>query len=108
MLENMKLWPLREHLAGMLQTNWALHRRTRKASVITAQIVVGIYLRYLAERLGAKVRELASYAELETPCAASKFVGAWEACRTGHPSLTLGVLGDRLHYQSTDLQLRKL
>ena len=38
----------------MYQTHLALCRRTRKFPVITKQVVVGIYLRYLHEDLGAR------------------------------------------------------
>ena len=49
----MGLWSLREQLDRMYQTRLALCRRTRKVPMITEQIVVGIYLRYLPEDLGA-------------------------------------------------------
>ena len=62
----MGVWPLREQLDWMYQTYLALCRRTRKAPLITKQIVVGIYLRYLPEELDAQVRDLAPNAELET------------------------------------------
>ena len=71
----------------MYQTYLALCHRTRKVSLITEQIVVGIYLRYLPEDLGAQVRDLASDADLETLYAAAKFVAAREDRRTTHTLL---------------------
>ena len=83
----MGVWPLREQLDRMYQSYLALCRRTRKVPVITEQIVVGIYLRYLPEELGAQVRNLASDADLETFYAAAKFAAARENRRTTHPLL---------------------
>ena len=78
----MGVWPLREELDRLCQTYLALCRRTRKVPVITEQIVVGIYLRYLPED-----RDLASDADLETLYAAAKFAAAREDRRTTHPLL---------------------
>ena len=80
----MGVWPLREQLDRMYQTHFALRRRTRKVPMITEQIVVGIYLRYLPEDLGAQVRGLAPDADLETLYAAAKFAAASEVSRTTH------------------------
>lgn len=44
---NMEVWPLREELDRMYQTYLPLCRRPRKVPVITEQVLVGIYLRYL-------------------------------------------------------------
>ena len=55
--------------------------------MITEQIVVGIYLRYLHEALGAQVRKLAPDAGLETLCTAAKFAAARKDRRTTHPLL---------------------
>ena len=71
----------------MHQTYLALCRRTRKVPGITEQLVVGIYLRYLPEDLGAQVRDLASDADLETLYAAAKFAAARADRRTTHPLL---------------------
>ena len=81
----MDVWLLREQLDRMYQTYLALCRRTRNVPVITEQLVVGIYLRYLLEDLGAQVRDLASDADLETLYAAAKFAVAREDRRTTHP-----------------------
>ena len=81
------VWPLREQLDRMYQTYLAICRRTRKVPLITEQIVVGIYLRYLPEDLGAQVRDLASDADLETCCAGAKFAVAREDRRTTRPLL---------------------
>ena len=62
----MGVWPLREQVDRMYQKYLALCRRTRKVPVLSDQIVVGIYLRYLAGDLGAQARDLASDADLET------------------------------------------
>ena len=83
----MGIWPLREQLDRMYQTYLALYRRIRKVPVIAEQIVVGIYLRYLPEDLGAPVRDLAPDADLETLYAAAKFAAAREDRRTTHPLL---------------------
>ena len=85
--EEVGVWPLREQLDWMYQTYLALYRRTTKIPMITEQIVVGIYLRYLPEDLGAEVRELASDAGLETLYATAKFAAAREDRRTTHPLL---------------------
>ena len=55
--------------------------------MITEQIVLGIYLRYLREDLGAQVRDLTPDAELETPYAAAKFAAPTEDRCTTHPLL---------------------
>ena len=83
----MGVWPLREQLDRMYQTYLALYRRTRKVPVITEQIVVGIYLRYVPEELGAQVRDLVPDADLETLYTAANFAAAREDCRTTHPLL---------------------
>ena len=83
----MGVWPLREQLDRMYQTHLALCRRTRKVPVITEQIIVGIYLRYLPEDLGAQVRDLAADADLQTLYAAAKFAAAREDRPTTHPLL---------------------
>ena len=83
----MEVWPPREQLDRMYQTYLALCRRTRKVLVITEQIVVGVYLRYLPEELGAQVRDLASDADLETLYAAAKFAAARQDRCTTHPLL---------------------
>ena len=85
--EKMGVWPLREQPDRMYQTYLALCSRTRKVPVITEQIVVGIYLHYLSEELGAPVRDLASDADLETLYTAAKFAAARESRRTTHPLL---------------------
>ena len=66
----------------MYQTYLALCRQTRKLPVIIEQIVVGIYLRYLPEDLGAQVRDLAPDSDLETFYAAAKFATPREDRRT--------------------------
>ena len=71
----------------MYQTYLALCHRTRKVPVITEQTVVGIYLRYLPEDLGAQLRDLVPDADLETLYAAAKFAAAREDRRTTHPLL---------------------
>ena len=78
----MGVWPLREQLDRMYQTYLALYRRTRKVPVITEQIVVGIYLRYLPEELGPQVRDLASEADLEALYTAAKFAATRADRRT--------------------------
>ena len=83
----MGVWLLREQLDRMYQTYLDLRRRTHKGPVITEQIVVGIYLRYLPEDLEAYVRDLASDADLETLYTAAKFAAAREDRRTTHPLL---------------------
>ena len=83
----MGVWSLREQLDRMYQTYLALCRRTRKVPVIIEQIVGGIYLRYLAEELGAQERASASDADLETLYTAGKFGAAREDRRTTHPLL---------------------
>ena len=83
----MSVGPTRERLDLMYQTYLALCRRTRKAPVFTEQIMVGIYLRYLPEELGAQVRDLAPDSDLETLYTAAKFVAAREDRRTTHPLL---------------------
>ena len=83
----MRVGVLREQLDRMYQTHLALCRRTRKDPVTTEQIMVGIYLRYLPEDLGAQVRDLAPDADLETLYAAAKFAVAREDRRTTHPLL---------------------
>ena len=80
----MGVWPLREQLD---RTYLALCRRTRKVPVITEQIVVSIYLRYLPEELGVQVRDLAPDADLEILYTAAKFAAAREDRRTTHPLL---------------------
>ena len=85
--KKMGSWPLREQLNRMYQTYLALYRRTRKVPMITEQIVMGTYLRYLPEELGAQVRDLAPDAELETVYTAAKFAVAREDRRTTHPLL---------------------
>ena len=54
--------------------------------MVTEQIVVGIYLRYLPEDLGAQVPDLAN-ADLETLYTAAKFAAAREDRCTTHPLL---------------------
>ena len=71
----------------MYQIYLALCRRSHKAPVITEQIVVGIYLRYLPEDLGTEVRDLASDDDLESLYTAAKFAAASEDRRTTHPPL---------------------
>ena len=83
----MGVWFLREQLDRKYQTYLALCRRTCKAPLITEQIVVGIYLRYVPEELGAQLRYLASDADLEILYAAVKFAAAREDRRTTHPLL---------------------
>ena len=83
----MGVWPLREQLDRMYQTYLALCRRSHKVPVIIEQIVVGIYLRYLPEDLGAQARGLASDAHLETLYAPAKFAATREDRRTTHPLL---------------------
>ena len=83
----MGVWPLREQLDRMYQTYLALCCRTRKVPVITEQIVVSVYLRYLPKELGAQVRDLAPDADLETLYTAAKFAAAREDRRTSHPLL---------------------
>ena len=83
----MGVWSLREQLDRKYQTYLALCRRTREVAVITKQTVVGIYLRYLPEDLGAQVRDLAPDADPETLYAAAKFAAARQDRRTTHPLL---------------------
>ena len=83
----MSVWPIRERLDLKYQTYLALCRRTRKAPVFKEQNVVGIYLRYLPEELGAQVRDLAPDSDLETLYTAAKFFAAREDRRTTHPLL---------------------
>ena len=83
----MGIWPLRDQLDRTYQTYVALCRRNRKVPMITKQIVVGIYLRYLPEKMGAQVRDLAPDADLETLYTAAKLVAAREDRRTTHPLL---------------------
>ena len=75
----MGVWPLREQVDRMYQTC--------KVPVITEQIVVGIYLRYLPEELGAQGRDLAPDADLEALYTAAKFAAAREDRLTTHPLL---------------------
>ena len=84
---NKGIWPLRKQLDRMYQTYLALCRRTRKGPVITEQIVVGLYLRYLPENVGAQVRNLPPDADLETVYAAGKFAVAREDRRITHTLL---------------------
>ena len=81
------VWHLREHLDRMHQMYLALCRPTRKVPMITEQIVVGIYLRYLPEDLGAQMRDLAPDADLQTLYAAAKFAAAREDRRITHTLL---------------------
>ena len=83
----MGVWPLREGLDRMYQTYLALCRPIRKVPVITDQSVVGIYLRYLRENLGAQVRDLASDVDLESLYTAAKFAAAREDRRITLPLL---------------------
>ena len=83
----MGVCPLREQLDRMYQTCLALCRRTRKVPLITEQIVVGIYLRYVSGDLGAQALDLASDTDLQTLYAAAKFAAAREDRRTTHPLL---------------------
>ena len=46
--------------------------------MITEQTVVGSYLRYLPENLGAQVRDMASDGHLETLYTAARFTAARE------------------------------
>ena len=91
--------PLREQLERIYQKYLALCRWTRKVPVITEQTVVGIYLRFWPEDLGAQLRDLVSDADFETLCAVTKFVAARADRRTTHPLLwdargLTGVSGD--------------
>ena len=83
----MGVWFLREQLDRMYQTYLALCRRTRKVPVITGQIVVGVYLRYVPDDLGAQMQDLASDADLETLYAAAKMATARADRGTTHPLL---------------------
>ena len=49
--------------------------------------MVGIYLRYLPEELGAQARDLVPDADLETLYTAAKFAAATEDRHTTHPLL---------------------
>ena len=84
---NMGVCPLREQFGRMYQMYLALWRRTRKVPLITEQIVVGMYLRYFPEDLGAHVRNPAPGVELETLYAAAKFAAGRKNRRTTYPLL---------------------
>ena len=78
----------------MTRSTRSRHRRARKTPVITEQMVVGIYMRYLPEDLGAQVRDMAPHAGLETLYTAAKF-GRLAKTGAPHPrfSETLGSFG---------------
>ena len=86
-IKTLEAGKMEAQLDRMYQTYLALCRRTRKVPLITKQIVVGIYLRYLPEELGVQVRDLTLEADLEPLHTAAKFAAAREDRRTTRPLL---------------------
>ena len=83
----MSLQPLREELDRIYQTYVALCHRNRTIPVITEQIALEIYLRYLPEDLGTQARHVPSYGDADTFYAADKFGAPREDRRTTHSML---------------------